>query len=79
MKVRVTFDVTDTDRLILGAVQEDGTFQPAPREAIVSFIEDLYTARMAEAREVYEAKAESIRASIREALALDTIGVSLEE
>ena len=44
MKVRVTFDISDNDRLLIGTgADEDGKLRPATHEEMVSFIEDAYT------------------------------------
>ena len=68
MKVRVTFDVTDEDRLIMNeAMAEPGL---APRAEVEAFINLAFMDKMAPARDAYmTAKAERMHL-IRQSLGL---------
>lgn len=52
MQVRVTIEVTDTERLIIGAY-DDGMFHNASRESIQDFITSAYKLAISEPVRVY--------------------------
>lgn len=63
MKVRVTFDVTDQQRLGIGAATS-GQFRPATREEIDAFIEVVVTDRLNDLAAVVQRQTDEIVAKI---------------
>ena len=60
MKVRVTLDISDQDRLILG-LAEHGVFgKQASREFIVSYIGSMYELSMRKGREEFDFRTREI-------------------
>ena len=67
MKVRVTFDITDADRKIIG-LKRNGEFEDATREELVEEIEHAFDIHMHGPRETYEEVNDQIKRQILEGL-----------
>jgi hypothetical protein len=52
MKVRVTFEITDTDRIAISVAQGKG-FTPAPREDIEAYVTGVVTNRLDQIGEAF--------------------------
>lgn len=63
MKVRVTFEVTDTDRIAISVAQGNG-FKPAAREDIVDFLENGAEHRLSELRDRFQLATEEIMGEV---------------
>lgn len=59
MKVRVTFDVTDTDRIAIG-VLIDGKFAPASHETTEAYLAGVVHQRLARLRAQFDLATQSI-------------------
>lgn len=53
MKVRVTFDIDDTDRIAISVFKGNG-FKPAPRTDIEKFLQDVIDRRMGLLRRMFD-------------------------
>ena len=69
MKVRVTIDVSDVDRIILGAAIHD-TFVNASHEEIVEAITNAYEFSMLKSRKAYSDMTQGTVDAIKESLGL---------
>lgn len=67
MQVRVTIDVSDIDRLIIGAAK-DGVFRAAKRDEIQEFVENAYESVIAQPRATYLDLTQSTVSAIQESL-----------
>lgn len=55
MKVRITFEVNDDDRLLIGTASDDeGRLRPATHEELVSSIDAMYEEFMVPKRAAFE-------------------------
>lgn len=63
MKVRVTLEVSDADRLIIG-LKRQGKYIPATREEIVEEVEHAFDIHMHEPRKAYDEANEQIARAI---------------
>jgi hypothetical protein len=53
MKIRVTFEVDDTDRIAISLLK-NGTFKSAPRETIEEWLKDTVDVRLSRLRRQFE-------------------------
>lgn len=68
MKVRVTIDVPDTDRLIIGAYHGLSLGAMAPRGLLEDTIHDAYAALMQPLRKEWDAHTELVLTKIKEGM-----------
>ena len=64
MKVRVTFEVSDTDRIAISVAQDKG-FVPASREDIEGFITGVVTNRLDAVAQAWKEVTDELMAKIR--------------
>lgn len=69
MQVRVTIDVSDIDRLIIGAAKE-GMFRAAKRDEIQEFVENAYESIIARPRAKYLELTQGTVDAIQDSLSL---------
>lgn len=64
MKVRVTFDISDTDRNLIGGIDAGGAPRMATREELEEFLVALFEKRMEPARQIYDRRMASVRTEV---------------